>query len=250
MKNNQDRINRRSFVKRTGAVTLGSVLGLGILPSINRRLHATDTSVNPITVTGVQYSIPATKDYVTGTSIAFSIANAKEIQDYQSTNISDADNPHATQEEWVHIGLSNAPGVCGLSLTEIVTRQVTVTIKLFNAVPFTRTIRIVQPRTLTCQDNQIVTTVGQETYFVDGVQVTALAAGYELLSASGDAYPGEFINPKFQMHVTLSDYTYQGGGYPQVKCSVSTGVAGKGLPAIATPSYGNICIVPVCCGIL
>jgi hypothetical protein len=39
-----DKISRRSFVKRSGAVTLGSVLGLGILPSVTRKLHATDYS--------------------------------------------------------------------------------------------------------------------------------------------------------------------------------------------------------------
>ena len=37
-------LTRRSFVKRTGAVTLGSALGLGVLPSVTRKLHATDTS--------------------------------------------------------------------------------------------------------------------------------------------------------------------------------------------------------------
>jgi hypothetical protein len=38
-------ITRRSFVKRTGGVTLGAALGLGLLPSVTRKLHATDSSV-------------------------------------------------------------------------------------------------------------------------------------------------------------------------------------------------------------
>jgi hypothetical protein len=37
-------ITRRTFVKRTSEMTLGSVLGLGILPSITRKLHAIDGS--------------------------------------------------------------------------------------------------------------------------------------------------------------------------------------------------------------
>jgi hypothetical protein len=39
------KITRRSFVKRSGAATLGSALGLGVLPSLTRRLHAQDTSL-------------------------------------------------------------------------------------------------------------------------------------------------------------------------------------------------------------
>jgi hypothetical protein len=35
---------RRSFVKRTGSATLGAALGLGLLPSLTRKLHASDTS--------------------------------------------------------------------------------------------------------------------------------------------------------------------------------------------------------------
>jgi hypothetical protein len=37
---------RRSFVKRTGSATLGAALGLGLLPSLTRKLHAADTSVS------------------------------------------------------------------------------------------------------------------------------------------------------------------------------------------------------------
>jgi hypothetical protein len=39
------KITRRTFVKRSGAATLGSALGLGVLPSLTRRLHAEDTSL-------------------------------------------------------------------------------------------------------------------------------------------------------------------------------------------------------------
>lgn len=37
---------RRSFVKRTGSATLGAALGLGLLPSLTRKLHAADTSTS------------------------------------------------------------------------------------------------------------------------------------------------------------------------------------------------------------
>jgi hypothetical protein len=39
-----EKISRRSFIKRSGAVTLGSVLGLGMLPSVTRKLQAGDVS--------------------------------------------------------------------------------------------------------------------------------------------------------------------------------------------------------------
>lgn len=46
-----EKISRRAFVKRSGAVTLGSVLGLGMLPSLTRKLHAADSS--RVAITGV-----------------------------------------------------------------------------------------------------------------------------------------------------------------------------------------------------
>lgn len=65
-----EKISRRSFVKRTGAVTLGSVLGLGILPSVTRRLHATDLS--QAIIKGVAFSwdsLQTSKDNVYGNGI-------------------------------------------------------------------------------------------------------------------------------------------------------------------------------------
>ncbi len=43
------KVTRRTFIKRSGTATLGSVLGLGLLPSLTRKLHATDQSVPPVT---------------------------------------------------------------------------------------------------------------------------------------------------------------------------------------------------------
>ena len=37
-------LSRRMFIKRTGAVTLGSTLGLGMLAPVTRKLYAADTS--------------------------------------------------------------------------------------------------------------------------------------------------------------------------------------------------------------
>ena len=37
-------VTRRSFVKRTGAMTLGAALGVGVIPSMTRRLRAADLS--------------------------------------------------------------------------------------------------------------------------------------------------------------------------------------------------------------
>ena len=39
-----NKLSRRSFVKRTGAATIGSALGLGLLPSLTRKLYAVDSS--------------------------------------------------------------------------------------------------------------------------------------------------------------------------------------------------------------
>lgn len=41
------KFTRRVFLKRSGTATLGSVLGLGLLPSLTRKLHATDESGDP-----------------------------------------------------------------------------------------------------------------------------------------------------------------------------------------------------------
>jgi hypothetical protein len=41
------KISRRIFVKRTGASSLGAALGLGLIPSLTRKLHAEDTSAPP-----------------------------------------------------------------------------------------------------------------------------------------------------------------------------------------------------------
>lgn len=41
------KISRRIFVKRTGGTTLGAALGLGLIPSLTRKLHAEDTSSPP-----------------------------------------------------------------------------------------------------------------------------------------------------------------------------------------------------------
>ncbi len=49
-------ITRRTFVKRSGAATLGSALGLGILPSLTRRLHAEDTSTSSDAGVSAQYT--------------------------------------------------------------------------------------------------------------------------------------------------------------------------------------------------
>jgi hypothetical protein len=65
-----EKISRRSFVKRTGAVTLGSVLGLGILPSVTRRLHATDLS--QAIIKGVAFywdTMQTSKDNVYGNGV-------------------------------------------------------------------------------------------------------------------------------------------------------------------------------------
>lgn len=41
------KFTRRVFIKKSGVATLGSVLGLGLLPSLTRKLHATDESGEP-----------------------------------------------------------------------------------------------------------------------------------------------------------------------------------------------------------
>jgi len=49
------RYTRRSFVKRSGSATLGAALGLGLLPSLTRKLHAADNSGG----TGIKALVPA-----------------------------------------------------------------------------------------------------------------------------------------------------------------------------------------------
>ena len=45
---------RRSFVKRSGSATLSAALGLGLLPSLTRKLHAADSS----NLTGIKANAP------------------------------------------------------------------------------------------------------------------------------------------------------------------------------------------------
>jgi len=64
------RFTRRVFIKRGGAATLGSVLGLGLLPSLTRKLHATDQSGGESTQVKLTYAQPAKKQswqYMGGT---------------------------------------------------------------------------------------------------------------------------------------------------------------------------------------
>ena len=51
------KVTRRTFIRRSGTATLGSVLGLGLLPSLTRKLHATDQSepTNVNTSNGVKF---------------------------------------------------------------------------------------------------------------------------------------------------------------------------------------------------
>jgi hypothetical protein len=45
---NMNSLNRRSFIKRTGGATLGTALGLGLIPSVTNRLRAADTSTTGV----------------------------------------------------------------------------------------------------------------------------------------------------------------------------------------------------------
>lgn len=56
------KFTRRNFVKRTGAATIGSALGLGLLPSLTRRLHALDSSTLLAQGVEVLYSNKSTTD--------------------------------------------------------------------------------------------------------------------------------------------------------------------------------------------
>lgn len=60
---------RRVFIKKSGAATLGSVLGLGLLPSLTRRLHATDQSggLTNIKLSYTQTSLSQSWGYLGGT---------------------------------------------------------------------------------------------------------------------------------------------------------------------------------------
>ncbi len=64
------RFTRRVFIKRGGAATLGSALGMGLLPSLTRKLHATDQSGGVPTNVKLTYSQTAKKQswqYMGGT---------------------------------------------------------------------------------------------------------------------------------------------------------------------------------------
>ena len=81
------KFTRRTFVKR-GSATLGAVLGLGLLPSLTRKLHATDQSTPPPAANGVKFDYEGngtasrTDTYQGGTltmSITFTCSPAKGV---------------------------------------------------------------------------------------------------------------------------------------------------------------------------
>lgn len=64
------KFTRRVFIKKSGAATLGSVLGLGLLPSLTRKLHATDQSGETpanIKLSYGQTSLTQSWQYMSGT---------------------------------------------------------------------------------------------------------------------------------------------------------------------------------------
>ena len=101
------KISKRSFVKRGTAATLGTFLGLGLLPSFTRKLHATDLSVGP-TPTGIKF------DWKGSGTISRS-------DTFQGGNLSMS----------ISFSCSPAKGVCGTSATMITLRTVTFSITLF-----------------------------------------------------------------------------------------------------------------------
>lgn len=65
---------RRSFVKKSGVATIGGVFGLGLLPSLTRKLHATDQS---LTIAGTR---PAAQS--TGISLTLQLASKTQSWEY------------------------------------------------------------------------------------------------------------------------------------------------------------------------
>ena len=81
------KFTRRTFVRR-GTATLGTVLGLGLLPSLTRKLHATDESSPPVVPNGLKFDYAGdgtasrTETFHGGTltiSIAFTCSPAKGV---------------------------------------------------------------------------------------------------------------------------------------------------------------------------
>lgn len=70
-------VTRRVFIKRGGAATLGSALGLGLLPSLTRKLHATDQSGDVTNCKLNHPLLPLSEDYaVMGGVLTMSITLA------------------------------------------------------------------------------------------------------------------------------------------------------------------------------
>jgi hypothetical protein len=87
------RVTRRTFIKRSGTATLGSVLGLGLLPSLTRKLHATDQSE------------PTISKSSNGVKFKFEKASLTQSWDVKGGKLS------------ISINLSSSPeqGVCALT---------------------------------------------------------------------------------------------------------------------------------------
>jgi len=126
------RLTRRSFVKRTGAVSLGSALGLGLLPSVTRKLYAVDTStfmgITPTAAEGVSPSA-AGLNYPPGAPVGEMLLT-------------------------IGINASVAVGVCALSITVTISRTATYT-QLQNGVDYKGTAKINSYYIWICEDGVV-----------------------------------------------------------------------------------------------
>lgn len=126
-------ITRRRFIKNSGGATLGTVLGIGLLPSITRKLCAQDSSTH---YGGIKWTDTlANHDTAHATIYGPNEDTVYHAQSYTTQNITDGPY-HGTLEVIRSIATDIIPGMCAsrIRIEAITQMTITMTMILFNQI--------------------------------------------------------------------------------------------------------------------
>ncbi len=202
-------ITRRRFVKTTGGATLGTVLGLGLLPSVTRRLGATDISDfgarNGVKYADAGYD-PATQKFPGIGMPGYPAAAAEPVDDnhfyasriYQQdfTNVLNVGGLAFTVTTKLCTWVNHAPGLCQASL-DVVQKSIVTASVVKDGTTYTATVWKRRQTHYTCPTG---TAVHEDHYDSqssepDHVVVFKDATGENVLEFNSTTKPGLFVDP-------------------------------------------------------
>lgn len=215
-----NKITRRSFVKRTGGVSLGSVLGLGLLPSVTRRLHAADFSS---LTNGVSHNLNGSAPD-TSQNIAPDYRNAVEVQEYLSSALAGG-----TLQQWVHVGASLRRQECNYSLSLRITRQAVFSIVVGGVTYISAPISLYLVLTYDCQNGVL--------HKEEELNTHSAVNGEPLIDGNGNKYAAE--GREWRLHVNHSFWE----GKLTMTCYLNDGVSDIGQALV----FGSLQPAVNCC---